>query len=48
MADGNWNYNHTAKTETDHEGNVNNVLYPQDLTPSAHSAAIASVAPGAT
>ncbi|KAF2769092.1 hypothetical protein EJ03DRAFT_106523 [Teratosphaeria nubilosa] len=50
VADGEWKHDHTGKTETDHEGNVNNVLYPQDIKP-PHSAAhpvISSVAPGAS
>ncbi|KAI5358262.1 Putative AMP-activated kinase, glycogen-binding protein [Septoria linicola] len=49
VADGNWSHDHTAKTETDHEGNVNNVLYTEDIQPTtsmAHS--LSSVAPGAT
>ncbi|KAK5112711.1 hypothetical protein LTR62_003809 [Meristemomyces frigidus] len=58
VADGNWNHDHTAKNETDHEGNINNVLYPEDIrkSPSSTSpssfntaaAAISSVAPGAS
>ncbi|KAK0775554.1 hypothetical protein LTR02_014317 [Friedmanniomyces endolithicus] len=31
VADGNWKHDHTAKTETDHQGNINNVLYPSDI-----------------
>ncbi|QIX00536.1 hypothetical protein AMS68_006053 [Peltaster fructicola] len=46
VADGEWIYDHTAKTEEDHEGNLNNVLYPADIT--HNSANISSVAPGAT
>ncbi|KAF2719186.1 carbohydrate-binding module family 48 protein [Polychaeton citri CBS 116435] len=38
VADGDWKHDHTAKSETDHEGNVNNVLYPDDIKPSwSHS-----------
>jgi hypothetical protein len=48
VADGDWNHDHTAKTETDHEGNVNNVIYPQDLQPSLSSAAMSSTGPEAT
>ncbi|PPJ54806.1 hypothetical protein CBER1_04069 [Cercospora berteroae] len=49
VADGNWSHDHTAKTETDHEGNLNNVLLPEDIQPvnsMAHN--LSSVAPGAT
>ncbi|KAK1809444.1 hypothetical protein LTR12_016183 [Friedmanniomyces endolithicus] len=31
VADGDWRHDHTAKTETDHQGNINNVLYPSDI-----------------
>ncbi|KAK0314644.1 hypothetical protein LTR01_001468 [Friedmanniomyces endolithicus] len=31
LADGEWKHDHTAKTETDHQGNINNVLYPSDI-----------------
>ncbi|KAF7188369.1 5'-AMP-activated protein kinase subunit beta-1 [Pseudocercospora fuligena] len=51
VADGEWKHDHTAKTETDHEGNVNNVLYPDDLGPinsMANNVNTSSVAPGAT
>ncbi|KXT15225.1 hypothetical protein AC579_1375 [Pseudocercospora musae] len=51
VADGEWKHDHTAKTETDHEGNVNNVLYPHDLGPissMADNVNISSIAPGAT
>lgn len=48
VADGDWKHDHTAKTETDHEGNVNNVIYPQDLQPSLASAAMSSTGPEAT
>jgi hypothetical protein len=49
VADGEWKTDHTAKSEEDHEGNVNNVLYPDDIKPpSSAAAAISSVAPGAT
>ena len=48
VADGDWKHDHTAKTETDHEGNVNNVIYPQDLQPSLASAAMSSTGPQAT
>ncbi|KAK3678957.1 Cruciform DNA binding protein [Recurvomyces mirabilis] len=53
VADGVWNYDHTAKSEADHEGNLNNVLYSEDLQKSHSSnttaaAAISSVAPGAS
>ncbi|OQN97096.1 hypothetical protein B0A48_16900 [Cryoendolithus antarcticus] len=59
VADGNWSYDHTAKSEADESGNLNNVLYPSDLkhssTSKSHSgpiaagaAAISSVAPGAS
>ncbi|KAM3425060.1 hypothetical protein BST61_g7027 [Cercospora zeina] len=49
VADGTWSHDHTAKTETDHEGNLNNVLLPEDIQPvnsMAHN--LSSVAPGAT
>ena len=46
MADGNWSHDHTAKTETDHEGNVNNVLYPEDIK--RVDPMISSAAPTAT
>ncbi|KAK6434590.1 Cruciform DNA binding protein [Oleoguttula sp. CCFEE 5521] len=59
VADGSWSYDHTAKSEADDSGNLNNVLYPADLkhtsTSKSHSgptsaaaAAISSVAPGAS
>ncbi|EME83230.1 carbohydrate-binding module family 48 protein [Pseudocercospora fijiensis CIRAD86] len=51
VADGEWKHDHTAKTETDHEGNVNNVLSPDDLgpiDPMADNVNTSSVAPGAT
>ncbi|KAK5685495.1 hypothetical protein LTS10_003574 [Elasticomyces elasticus] len=46
VADGNWSHDHTAKTETDHEGNVNNFLLASDFT--QHSANLSSVAPGSS
>ncbi|KAK4900780.1 Cruciform DNA binding protein [Elasticomyces elasticus] len=46
VADGNWSHDHTAKTETDHEGNVNNFLLASDFK--QHSANISSVAPGSS
>ncbi|EMF14141.1 carbohydrate-binding module family 48 protein [Sphaerulina musiva SO2202] len=46
VADGTWSHDHTAKTETDHEGNVNNVLYPEDIKRA--DPMISSAAPGAT
>lgn len=46
VADGNWSHDHTAKTETDHEGNLNNVLYPEDIK--RVDPMISSAAPGAT
>ncbi|KAK5734930.1 Cruciform DNA binding protein [Elasticomyces elasticus] len=46
VADGNWSHDHTAKTETDHEGNVNNVLLFSDFT--QHSANSSSAAPGSS
>ncbi|SMR41780.1 unnamed protein product [Zymoseptoria tritici ST99CH_3D1] len=33
VVDGVWIHDHTGKTETDHEGNINNVLYPEDIGP---------------
>ncbi|EME45973.1 carbohydrate-binding module family 48 protein [Dothistroma septosporum NZE10] len=51
VADGVWQHDHTGKTETDHEGNVNNVLYPEDIKPPnsmAYQFNNSSVAPGAT
>ncbi|EMC92128.1 carbohydrate-binding module family 48 protein [Baudoinia panamericana UAMH 10762] len=50
VADGNWSHDHTAKTETDDAGNVNNVLYPSDIqqTRDPASAFTSSVAPGAS
>lgn len=42
-------HDHTGKTETDHEGNINNVLYPEDIGPPQSMAhTTSSVAPGAT
>jgi len=49
VIDGTWIHDHTAKIETDHEGNINNVLFPEDLGPAIpmeHTTS--SVAPGAT
>jgi hypothetical protein len=46
--DGNWINNHTAATETDEHGNVNNVLHPHDLTPHPSSHTMSSAAPTAT
>jgi hypothetical protein len=49
VADGDWKHDHTAKSETDHEGNVNNIINPEDIKPPNSAAAvISSVAPGAT
>lgn len=49
VADGEWKHDHTGKTETDHEGNINNILYPTDIMEtSAGAAMLSSVAPGAT
>jgi hypothetical protein len=49
VADGTWQHDPTHKTEKDHEGNTNNVLYPDDITSSSLAgAAISSVGPGAT
>ncbi|KAK1055710.1 hypothetical protein LTR74_015485 [Friedmanniomyces endolithicus] len=31
FVDGDWKHDQSAKTETDHQGNVNNVLYPSDI-----------------
>ncbi|RMY47674.1 hypothetical protein D0865_08531 [Hortaea werneckii] len=48
VADGEWKHDPTAKTETDSDGNVNNVLDPSDLEISASTANINSVGPGAS
>lgn len=49
VADGDWKHDHTGKTEQDDGGNVNNVLYPEDIKhPSSGEANISSVAPGAS
>ncbi|KAM0722388.1 hypothetical protein Q7P37_001829 [Cladosporium fusiforme] len=48
VADGDWKHDPTGNTETDHEGNVNNVIHPQDLQPSLSSAAMSSTGPEAT
>lgn len=49
VADGKWQHDPTHKTEQDHEGNTNNVLYPNDIQSSSLAgAAISSVGPGAT
>ena len=52
VADDKWKHDPTAKSETDHEGNVNNVLYPDDIKGPSSAAyqnpTISSVAPGAT
>lgn len=48
VADGDWKHDPNGKTETDHEGNINNVIYPQDLNPSLSSAAMSSTGPEAT
>ena len=48
VADGDWKHDPTHKTEVDHEGNTNNVLYPNDITPAAATSVISSVGPGAT
>ena len=49
VADGVWKHDHTGKVETDDKGNVNNVLYPDDIKPPLSMAQnISSVAPGAT
>ena len=50
MADGDWKYDHTAPSEADHEGNLNNVIHPEDIKPSSSNlagAAISSVGTGA-
>ncbi|KAI7615764.1 hypothetical protein KC343_g10015 [Hortaea werneckii] len=48
VADGEWKHDPTAKTETDSDGNVNNVLDPSDLETSASTANINSVGPDAS
>ncbi|KAF2163832.1 carbohydrate-binding module family 48 protein [Zasmidium cellare ATCC 36951] len=50
VADGDWKHDHTGKIETDDKGNVNNVLYPDDIKPPLSMAqqTISGVAPGAT
>nr|POF01350.1 hypothetical protein CFP56_21298 [Quercus suber] len=48
VADGDWKYDHTGKTEADHEGNLNNVLYPTDLGPYTAQHNLSSVAPSAS
>ncbi|KAK4503497.1 hypothetical protein PRZ48_004412 [Zasmidium cellare] len=50
VADGEWKHDHTGKIETDDKGNVNNVLYPEDIKPPLSMAqqTISGVAPGAT
>nr|POE56232.1 5'-amp-activated protein kinase subunit beta-2 [Quercus suber] len=48
VADGDWKYDHTGKTEADHEGNLNNVLYPSDLGPYTAQHNSSSVGPGAS
>jgi hypothetical protein len=48
VADGEWKHDPTGSIDTDHEGNVNNVIYPEDLQPTLSSAAMSSVTPEAT
>jgi len=48
VADGEWKHDPTGSIDTDHEGNVNNVIYPKDLQPTLSSAAMSSVGPEAT
>lgn len=48
VADGEWKHDPTGSIDTDHEGNVNNVIYPEDLQPTLSSAAMSSVAPEST
>ena len=48
VADGEWKHDPTGKTETDHEGNINNVIHPEDIQPSISSAAMSSTGPEAT
>ncbi|KAF4550349.1 Glycogen recognition site of AMP-activated protein kinase-like protein [Elsinoe fawcettii] len=49
VVDGNWTTDHTAPSETDHEGNVNNVLTPEHIlssvAPSSTTAALAGQVP---
>ncbi|GAB7358616.1 hypothetical protein MBLNU230_g3846t1 [Neophaeotheca triangularis] len=47
VADDVWNTDHSAQTEPDAEGNVNNVLYPGNLSTSGVGM-MSSVAPGAS
>ena len=48
VADGDWQHDPTAKAETDHEGNINNVLDTSDLeAPTAGAHALNSAGPGA-
>ena len=37
VADGEWKHDPTGSIDTDHEGNVNNVIYPEDLQPTMSS-----------
>lgn len=49
VADGEWKHDPTSKMERDHEGNVNNVVYPEHLKKSsATDHTTSSVAPGAS
>ncbi|TKX20895.1 hypothetical protein C1H76_6932 [Elsinoe australis] len=49
VVDGNWTTDHTAPSETDHEGNVNNVLKPEHIlssaAPTSSTAALAGQVP---
>ncbi|KAF2399551.1 hypothetical protein EJ06DRAFT_557351 [Trichodelitschia bisporula] len=48
VVDGKWIHNHTAACETDEHGNVNNVLYLQDIIPHGQANVLSSAAPKST